>query len=333
MTDNTPLVAAVVTTFDRFELAKRAISSVFEQSYPFLEIIVVEDGSDSGIQQWLNTSKWNREYRYIKHDTNRRLAAARNTALFASKGKYIAYLDDDDIWKPDKITRQVEAILNLSEVEREECAVVSCQMETVYSEGSYVSVGEAGNEGNLRQSIKSNGLHAPSSTFMFSSSALKRVGGFDETLPSSIDHDVWMALAASGYSAIAVHVPLVREFGERRSRASMMYDTENRIRGVKMFVDKWEPVYKEWFGQHRGAQYKQEYFVRVIVFLAVGKMFSGNFKDAVFAIRSIFNETGRRLFCIKVLAYQLGIFSLKSIIPYSAKAELKKLIKWRPRRV
>ncbi|MDR9432101.1 MAG: glycosyltransferase family 2 protein, partial [Natronomonas sp.] len=97
-TADQPLVTAAVTTYDRYDSAKRAVESVLDQTYEEIELVVVEDGTGSGIGDWLDAEGI--DARYIRHDANRGLAAARNTAIAASRTDYIAFLDDDDEWKP-----------------------------------------------------------------------------------------------------------------------------------------------------------------------------------------------------------------------------------------
>ena len=75
-----PLVTVVVTTYNRPEMVHHAIQSVLAQTYEPLEIIIVEDGSDSGLEAWLQ-EKCFTQIRYIRHEKNQGLAAARNTAI------------------------------------------------------------------------------------------------------------------------------------------------------------------------------------------------------------------------------------------------------------
>ena len=100
------LVTVVVTTYDRPTLVKRALQSVFAQTYSSLEIIVVEDGSSTDTESWLRAQ--DSTVKYICHQMNKGLAAARNTGLKHASGEYIAYLDDDDEWKPNRIEKQIE---------------------------------------------------------------------------------------------------------------------------------------------------------------------------------------------------------------------------------
>lgn len=109
-------VSVVIATFNRASLLKRAINSALTQSYRNLELIVVDDGSADGTQAVV-ASIADERVRYIRHEHNRGLAAAgRNTGIDAARGEFIAFLDDDDEWLPDKIARQVEAIASYEAV-------------------------------------------------------------------------------------------------------------------------------------------------------------------------------------------------------------------------
>ncbi|VAW88622.1 hypothetical protein MNBD_GAMMA16-1165 [hydrothermal vent metagenome] len=314
-------VTAVVTTYNRFELAKRAIRSVISQTYNSLEIIVVEDSGDSGIEGWL-AQFCDQNIKYIQHPTNRGLAAARNTAIKMAEGEYIAFLDDDDEWKPMRVEKQMDLIRALSREAREKCGVVSCCVETVINNGKYISVARAGNIGNMKEAIMENGMITPSSTFLFSKFALQEVNGFDEELPSSIDHDIWMSLATRGYDAWAVEEALVVDYG-REGRNTMMSDTVYRIKGVRMFVEKWMPSFHEWFGDVAGLKYGKRYFARVIIHLSVSKILSGNFKDAWQALEAVFDFNDETSYNLKILFKQFLVRGAKRIIPYRFREFLK----------
>ena len=106
---NKPLVSIVIPTFDRNELVQGAILNALDQSYEHIEVIVVEDGSSSGVDVFIKDLCDDRVI-YISHDTNRGLGASRNTGMSLSKGEYIAFLDDDDRWMKDKIRLQVDVM-------------------------------------------------------------------------------------------------------------------------------------------------------------------------------------------------------------------------------
>jgi glycosyltransferase involved in cell wall biosynthesis len=97
-----PLVSVIVPTCNRPDMLVAALQSILSQTYQHYEIIVVNDGGvDVGlIVGWLNRQG---DMTYVRHDRHRGLAAARNTGLKLARGKYIAYLDDDDTFYPDHL--------------------------------------------------------------------------------------------------------------------------------------------------------------------------------------------------------------------------------------
>ncbi len=108
-TSEQPLVSAVIPTYNRAELISRAIDSVLKQSYTNLEIIVVDDCSQDSTPEVVNKIQDSRLY-YYRHSTNQGGSAARNTGIKQSQGQYIAFLDSDDVWLPQKLDMQLEAI-------------------------------------------------------------------------------------------------------------------------------------------------------------------------------------------------------------------------------
>lgn len=103
----TPLVSAIIPTYNRAAYLVQAVESALAQSYPALEIVVVDDGSTDGTREAL--TPYLHRIRYIYQD-NQGEAVARNTALAASKGELIAFLDSDDIWLPGRLETQVELL-------------------------------------------------------------------------------------------------------------------------------------------------------------------------------------------------------------------------------
>lgn len=103
------LVSVIIPTYRRCGIVARAIASVQNQTYQHVEIIVVDDGSPddtASVVRGVDDSR----VRYIRHDVNRGLPATRNTGVSAAQGDYIAFLDDDDEWRADKLEKQLAAI-------------------------------------------------------------------------------------------------------------------------------------------------------------------------------------------------------------------------------
>lgn len=115
-----PLVSVITPTYKRPEKLPRAIDSVLNQTYPNVEIIIVDDNDPDSegrrltediMAQYAN----NKRVKYIKHERNMNGAAARNTGAKHSTAKYIALLDDDDEFLPKKIESQVDILENRSD--------------------------------------------------------------------------------------------------------------------------------------------------------------------------------------------------------------------------
>ena len=104
-----PRVSAVIATYNRAHLLRHAIESVLAQDYPNLELIVVDDGSSDGTEALVRGYSAGR-VRYLRHSRNRGLPAGRNSGIDAAEGEYVAFLDDDDMWLPSKIAKQIHAI-------------------------------------------------------------------------------------------------------------------------------------------------------------------------------------------------------------------------------
>jgi glycosyltransferase involved in cell wall biosynthesis len=102
-----PLVSVVIPTYNRERTLRRAVESVFRQTCQDFEIIVVDDGSADGTLQLLRSFP-DQRVRILQHPTNRGAAAARNRGIAAAKGTYVAFLDSDDEWLPEKLAVQVE---------------------------------------------------------------------------------------------------------------------------------------------------------------------------------------------------------------------------------
>lgn len=112
------LVTAIITTHNRLELLKRAIESVFAQTYNNIELIVVDDASTDGTSKYCVQQPL--QYIFISKEESKGGNYARNLGIRAAKGKYVAFLDDDDYWLPTKIEKQVALI------ESKDCELVHC---------------------------------------------------------------------------------------------------------------------------------------------------------------------------------------------------------------
>jgi glycosyltransferase involved in cell wall biosynthesis len=103
------LVSVVIPCYNGSACVPDAIRSVLAQTYPRLEVIVVDDGSSDGSPDVVRSIDDSR-VRLVEHDANRGIAAARNTGVDQARGEYVAFLDQDDTWYPRKLEKQVEIL-------------------------------------------------------------------------------------------------------------------------------------------------------------------------------------------------------------------------------
>lgn len=109
MHENVPGVSVILPTYNRAHTLATAIESVLAQTYENLELIVVDDGSTDGTPDLIGTIDDPRLI-YLHYQPNRGAAHARNVGLGAARGEFVAFQDSDDLWHPDKLARQVEAL-------------------------------------------------------------------------------------------------------------------------------------------------------------------------------------------------------------------------------
>jgi glycosyltransferase involved in cell wall biosynthesis len=105
-----PLVSCIIPTYNRAHIVGRAIQSVLNQTYKNIEVIVIDDGSQDNTQEVVLSIKDER-VRYIRLHRNFGAAFARNIGIANARGEFVAFLDSDDYFLPEKIEKQVELML------------------------------------------------------------------------------------------------------------------------------------------------------------------------------------------------------------------------------
>lgn len=183
------LVSVVIPTYNRPNNLRRSILSVLNQSYKNIEVIIVDDNDPQSearslTQEVMNTFKDDLRVNYIKHDMNKNGAAARNTGIYASKGRYVAFLDDDDEWLDNKLNLQID-FLRLNR-QYEGCYCLCAK----YSRGNIYYTTEYTREGNLVTDLLSLRSEIYTPSLIFNRHSLLTIGGFDESFIRHQDYDL-----------------------------------------------------------------------------------------------------------------------------------------------
>ncbi|MEE4317488.1 MAG: glycosyltransferase family 2 protein [Erythrobacter sp.] len=199
-----PTVSIVVPTYNRAATLERALGSISAQTYGDHETIVIDDGSTDdtpALLQRLNAQPALRCVR-VAHGG---AAAARNQGIALARGRFVAFLDSDDAWTPDKLERQLET------QSQSGADVVHCDMLRRLTDGRArlmaTPVIERGRVLRNRQlDYQTKGLGIQS--VLVEARLLRRVGGFDTSLPALEDLDLLLRLAEVADFA-PIHRPLV----------------------------------------------------------------------------------------------------------------------------
>lgn len=101
------LVSVIMPSYNTAEYISESIASVQEQTYTDWELIIVDDCSTDNTDEIVKPFLYDKRIKYIKNETNSGAAISRNRALREAKGKWIAFLDSDDLWHPEKLEKQI----------------------------------------------------------------------------------------------------------------------------------------------------------------------------------------------------------------------------------
>ena len=198
-----PLVSAIIPCHDSAATIERALDSALAQTFSELEIIVIDDASTDATPGILRRRCADPHLRLIALDRNLGPAGARNKGIEAARGKYIAFLDSDDEWLPEKIALQFAAM----EANR---AATLCGCDAVwnYPDGS-TEHSTASSTGQLawKALLRSSFVQTPS--VMAPRAVLEKLGGFNPALLVGEDQDLWIRLALVG-EVIWINQTLVR---------------------------------------------------------------------------------------------------------------------------
>ncbi|WP_170977356.1 glycosyltransferase family 2 protein [Halorussus salinisoli] len=235
-----PLVSAVVPTHNRTTRLRRAIKSILDQTYPNLELIVVDDCSVVPAEEVLKPVQTERlpKSQIIRHDTNRGGAAARNTGITAADGEFIAFLDDDDVWEPTKISRQV------TEFRSDEVpGVVYTGVKQVDERGNVKAIKTPTTEGDVTRAILLRNFVGTFSAVMIRSEVVDEVGLLDERFPSWQDWEYYLRLSKD-WEFRSVPKALVRREGGSHEQSTDNFD-ERRDVTSELFREKFSPLAAE----------------------------------------------------------------------------------------
>ena len=208
----TALISVVIPTYNRGHLIRGALDSIACQDYRPLEVIVVDDGSTDNtteaVRSWMSSRRDGLSLRLVRQK-NQGGNAARNAGIRAARGELVAFLDSDDQWHADKLSRQHAVLRDDARIGGVYCGVRHDRLDSGDPPLSYPREYPAG---ELLDELLVRDVTAPTSTYLVRREVFDTVGDFDEALQARQDWDMWIRMA-SRYHIGVVPEPLV-DYGE-----------------------------------------------------------------------------------------------------------------------
>lgn len=198
------LISAIIPTYNHGAFIREAVDSALAQTYKNIEVIIVDDGSTDGTNSLL--ACYGNRINYI-YQENRGLSAARNRGIREAKGDFIAFLDADDVWFPDKLIMQLKEFSYSPYV-----GLVGCGGYFISENGKaleqFIKLNYKSHK-NLLNDLYLKNIVSGGSEVLVKNKCFERVGMFDESLKAAEDWDMWLRIL-SKYEARFVEKPLVK---------------------------------------------------------------------------------------------------------------------------
>lgn len=245
-------VSVIIPTYKNRGGLRNALLSALKQDYENLEIIVVDDNSPESVdrqktKEIMKEFEGNSKVTYILHSENKNGAAARNTGILASHGEYIAFLDDDDLFLPGKISKQVAYLEKHPEYDAVYCMAIR--------KGKPYGIDK--NEGDCTRELLMLNTCIYTPCQMFRCEPLKSINGYDESFRRHQDFDLLLRFFHAGYK-IGCLPEILTEIG--------MNEGENIPSGQKLedmkdyFFNKFMPYIGEIDNKEKG--FKRRVFAK-----------------------------------------------------------------------
>ncbi|MCD4699608.1 MAG: glycosyltransferase, partial [Phycisphaerae bacterium] len=206
-----PTVSVIIPAYNCGQMLRQAVDSVRRQTYQDLEVIIVDDGSTDDTPEVVRelAADWSKIRPILAE--HKGLAAARNRAVAEMRGQWIALLDADDLWIPEKLARCMDYL-----ADHEGVSIVYTPMQPIRMSGEPM----AGHSkpclaGQLtRKLFKSIFVHDPAA--VFHKRVIEKCGGFDESLPVCVGHEFWLR-ATTEFEFGLINEPLAQRRWHEKS--------------------------------------------------------------------------------------------------------------------
>jgi len=228
-----PTVSIIIPSYNREKLIIKALNSIFAQTYQDFEILIIDDASTDNTKEVIDQLN-NNKVKYFRLEKNSGQCIARNYGIKRATGKYIAFLDSDDEWLPDKLSSQLECF----EKGSSGLGAVYCYLYQKYMTFNKTSqIGENYFKGNIHDMFLEGFCPPTPSLFLVKKEALEKVNYFDEHLLTFVDLDLWIRVSEF-YTFDFVEKPLIIKYEQVGEQ--YVNNFVKRYNGFKLFMNKWQ---------------------------------------------------------------------------------------------
>lgn len=294
---DTPLISVIVTTYKRpFSVVSRAIDSALSQTHTNFEIIVIDDSPQSEDRDRLKVElegRYGDSITYLQNEVNMGACASRNRGFALSKGQYVAFLDDDDEWLPQKNELMLQCF------DSDNVGLVYCRLLPLKNGKPIKRTRQKKLEGSVLPHLLVSNFIGGCSVPLFRRDVVEQAGLFDVSFPASQDIDLYIRVAQLS-SVRYLDVPLVKYF---MTKDSITGSQKRQMAGRMKLLEKHDGLYD----QYPDARHK--YAITIVSgFLAMGQ------RDVAW---DLFKKE-----------YGISPASLLRYSPYLVKGYLKRLVRW-----
>lgn len=232
------MISVVIPTYKRSDLLARLLGSITLQTVVPDEVIVVDDASPNPLQYTQVIDEYQskiKNLKYIRYEENRGAPHARNIGIAEVKNDWVALVDDDDEWLPEKLEKQWACVKS----SKGNVGLIYTWADTKGPEGEIIERSRATIEGDARREIFTTNF-ITSASVLLKKEAMINTDMFDENLPSCQDWDMWARILNKGYSCRVV--PEVLTIYHRHGQESIGLSSRARL-GYKLFITKhWKSI-------------------------------------------------------------------------------------------
>ena len=244
-----PLISVVITTYNRENLVVRALKSVLIQTFKDFEILVVDDGSTDNTHQAIQEiQKEDKRVIYI-YQENKGWPSALNTGIFNAKSRYIAFLDSDDEWLPEKLEKQVAFLENNKSFDG-----VTCYGNIIVDDREKIKLGilkQSDHYGNQLKNFINGDFPSIPSSLLLKKEIFEKVGYYDEFLKLSTDADMMIRIFKTGFKIGVIKEVFFNYYIHQQNLTGITAEAKiksinQRINETVYILNKYKEVYDKY---------------------------------------------------------------------------------------